>query len=90
VVVSGCAHSGICNMIEHAKKVTGVEQVVAVIGGFHLKANSLQTKRTIKHISDLNIQGVHPSHCTLDPALGMFNEAFGSGEMIVGVERIWK
>ncbi len=90
VVVSGCAHSGICNMIEHAKKVTGVVQVVAVIGGFHLKANSIQTKRTIKHLSDLNIQGVYPSHCTLDPALGMFNEAFGSGEMLVGVERIWK
>lgn len=90
VVISGCAHSGICNMIEHARKVTGVEQVEAVIGGFHLKEDSLQTKQTIKHFSDLNIPGVFPSHCTLDRALDMFQKTFGSGEMLVGLERIWK
>ncbi len=37
VVISGCAHSGICNMVEHARKVTGIDKVQAVIGGFHLK-----------------------------------------------------
>jgi 7,8-dihydropterin-6-yl-methyl-4-(beta-D-ribofuranosyl)aminobenzene 5'-phosphate synthase len=32
VVVSGCAHSGICNMITHALRVTGEDRVKAVIG----------------------------------------------------------
>jgi len=37
VIISGCSHSGICNIIEHSKKVTGIKDVYAVIGGFHLK-----------------------------------------------------
>ncbi len=89
VVISGCAHSGICNVIEYAKKVTGVDRVEAVIGGFHLKANNEQTKRTIKYLSDLNIPGVYPSHCTLGPALATLYEAFGTKEMVVGLERVW-
>jgi len=90
VVVSGCAHSGICNIIEHAKKVTGMEQVEAVIGGFHLGAIDRQTKKTIQYMNDHKIPGLFPSHCTRDPALKMFKEVLGSREVVVGVERIWK
>ena len=90
VVVSGCAHSGICNIIEHAKKVTGIEQVEAVIGGFHLGAIDRQTKKTIQYMNDHKIPGLFPSHCTRDPALRMFKEVLGSREVVVGVERIWK
>jgi 7,8-dihydropterin-6-yl-methyl-4-(beta-D-ribofuranosyl)aminobenzene 5'-phosphate synthase len=36
IVVAGCAHAGIINTIEHARKVTGVRAVHAVMGGFHL------------------------------------------------------
>jgi len=36
VVLSGCAHSGIINTIEYAIKITGIQKVHAVIGGFHL------------------------------------------------------
>ena len=90
VVVSGCAHSGICNIIEHAKKVTGMEQVEAVIGGFHLGAIDRQTKKTIQYMHDHKIPGLFPSHCTRDPALRMFKEVLGSREVVVGVERIWK
>lgn len=37
VVISGCAHSGICNTVEYAKRVSGIDRVFAVLGGFHLK-----------------------------------------------------
>ena len=69
VVFSGCAHSGICNMVEHARKVTGVKQVHAVIGGFHLKMLDWQTKRTIVYLKELRVKRIYPSHCTQDPAL---------------------
>ncbi|MFA6226658.1 MAG: MBL fold metallo-hydrolase [Methanoregula sp.] len=36
VVISGCAHAGIINTVEYAKKCTGVDRVHAVMGGFHL------------------------------------------------------
>ena len=72
VVISGCAHSGICNMVAHAIKVTGVKKVHAVIGGFHLKENNSQTKRTIEYLKQLNVEKVIPSHCTELPALVAF------------------
>lgn len=84
VIISGCAHSGICNMIEHAKQITGVDQVEAVIGGFHLSSINIQTQRTIKFIMDAGVQRVYPSHCTMAPALGKFHKQFGLHEVKAG------
>ena len=36
VVLSGCAHRGIVNTVRQGQKMTGIEKVHAVIGGFHL------------------------------------------------------
>lgn len=36
VVLSGCGHAGIVNTVRYARKLTGVERVYAVLGGFHL------------------------------------------------------
>jgi 7,8-dihydropterin-6-yl-methyl-4-(beta-D-ribofuranosyl)aminobenzene 5'-phosphate synthase len=36
VVISGCAHAGIVNTVQYARKITGVDKVYAVMGGFHL------------------------------------------------------
>jgi 7,8-dihydropterin-6-yl-methyl-4-(beta-D-ribofuranosyl)aminobenzene 5'-phosphate synthase len=86
VVVSGCAHSGICNIIRHAKTVTGENRVEAVIGGFHLKEAGHRTEKTIECIKEMGIGRVYPSHCTMGPALEMFHEAFGKNEVLVGQE----
>lgn len=84
VVISGCAHSGICNMIEHARRVTGIFKVAAVIGGFHLKATNKQTHKTIEYLEKLEVPQVIPSHCTLEPALDLFRQTFGSPELRTG------
>ena len=36
VILSGCAHSGIINTVTHARRVTGIEKVHVIMGGFHL------------------------------------------------------
>lgn len=36
VIISGCSHSGVENIIEHAKYVTGEERVNTIIGGLYL------------------------------------------------------
>lgn len=86
VVVSGCAHSGICNIIQHARKVTGTDRVEAVIGGFHLKNADVRTKKTIECIREIGVRQVYPSHCTMGEALEMFHEVFGENEVLVGQE----
>ncbi|WP_372772297.1 MBL fold metallo-hydrolase [Mangrovibacterium sp.] len=76
VVVTGCSHSGICNICEYAKKSTGIEQIKAVIGGFHLKRNDTQTQETINYFKRENIATILPSHCTDLPALAAFQPIF--------------
>lgn len=84
VIISGCAHSGISNMIEYARQVTGIFRVAAVIGGFHLKAANKQTRKTIEYFEKLEVPQLIPSHCTLEPALDLFRQTFGGRELLVG------
>ncbi len=64
VVISGCAHSGICNMTAHARKVTGIEIVHLVIGGFHLQNDDQLTQTTLEWLKMNQVEQVVPSHCT--------------------------
>lgn len=84
VVITGCSHSGICNIIEYAKQVTGIDNVHAVIGGFHLKYNDNQTAETISYFKKLKIERVYPSHCTELPALFAFYNAFNIQQLKSG------
>ena len=85
VVISGCAHSGICNIIDHAMELTGIGQVKAVIGGFHLKHKSLQLKRTIAYLKEIGSPTLYPSHCTELPALAAFYESFNIAQLKTGM-----
>ena len=85
VVVSGCSHSGICNIVEYAKSITKREKVKAVFGGFHLKGNDLQTKETVKYFKKNNIMQVYPSHCTELPALTAFYNEFEIEQVKTGM-----
>ncbi len=85
IVITGCSHSGICNIIEYAKKVTGISNVLGVIGGFHLKHNNLQTQQTVEYLKNQNVQYLYPSHCTALPALAAFYNAFKIEQVKTGM-----
>ncbi|NPA44149.1 MAG: MBL fold metallo-hydrolase [Chlorobi bacterium] len=76
IIVSACSHSGICNIVEYSKKLTGINSVKAVIGGFHLKKQDAQTKKTIEYFKQNKVKTLLPSHCTQLPALAMFYNEF--------------
>lgn len=83
-VISGCAHSGIVNTIEYAKKVTGVDDINLVVGGFHLQGNDQQTRKTIDYFKSVKINKVIPSHCNKFPALVYFYNEFKTEPLKVG------
>lgn len=83
-VVTGCGHSGIVNTLEYAKKVTGVNRICGISGGFHLKENDLQTKETIRYLKQNNVNHIFPSHCTGLPALSSFYNEFGISQVRTG------
>lgn len=74
IVISGCSHSGICNTIEYAKKVTNEDKICAVIGGFHLKEIDNATKETIKYFMANNIPQAYMGHCTSDEVIEEFRK----------------
>lgn len=64
-IITGCSHSGICNIIEYAKKVTGKQRVGSVIGGFHLnKTDPELVDATASYFREADIEQVYPCHCT--------------------------
>lgn len=87
-VISGCAHSGICNIIEKAKLVTGINTIKLVMGGFHLKENNEQTQKTIEYFIQNNITNIYPSHCTEFNALAAFHSKFNFKQLKTGMQII--
>lgn len=65
VVIVGCAHSGICNIIEYAKRVCAEERILDIIGGFHLyNADKKRLRRVKSYMNRLDPKSVHACHCT--------------------------
>jgi len=86
VVISGCAHSGICNICEHAKKISGVSKIKTVIGGFHLKDKGEQSLKTLEYFSENKIETLLPAHCTAAPAKSLFRTRFQFPEVKTGMK----
>ena len=65
VIITGCSHAGICNIVEYARKVCCDDRVVDIVGGFHLLDPSAeQLQGTIKYMKSLRPSSVHACHCT--------------------------
>jgi 7,8-dihydropterin-6-yl-methyl-4-(beta-D-ribofuranosyl)aminobenzene 5'-phosphate synthase len=65
VIFFGCAHSGLVNIVEHAKRLTGESRIRAIIGGTHLgPATPDQQKQTIDYLRELDLICLAPNHCT--------------------------
>jgi len=65
VVLSSCAHAGIINTVKHVQKMTGVDKVYAVVGGFHLvNAPQQVIESTVADMKAINPDWIVPAHCT--------------------------
>jgi len=64
-IITGCSHSGICNIVEQAKKLCKEERVIDIVGGLHLlDPSEKQMKGTLEYMKKLNPKQVHACHCT--------------------------
>ena len=66
VVLTGCGHAGIVNVVTHARQLTGEPKVSAVIGGFHLSGPMFEPiiDPTVAAFDDLEPELLMPAHCT--------------------------
>jgi 7,8-dihydropterin-6-yl-methyl-4-(beta-D-ribofuranosyl)aminobenzene 5'-phosphate synthase len=76
VVLSGCAHAGIVNTVKQAQKISGIEKVHAIVGGFHLiNAKPEVIQNTVADIEAIRPDFIAPTHCTGFEAVVAFSSA---------------
>lgn len=84
VVISGCAHSGICNICEYAKEVTG-QNLYAVIGGFHMISDDGDSAdETINYFKKETVNKLYPMHCIDFTNMVKFFNEFGIKKIETG------
>ncbi len=79
VVITGCAHPGIVNIVRKAKELTG-ENVYLVLGGFHFPERSV-----VDSFRELGVQKAAPCHCSGNEAIEFISEDYGNDAIQVGV-----
>ncbi|KYH36052.1 MAG: MBL fold metallo-hydrolase [Candidatus Bathyarchaeota archaeon B24] len=82
IVITGCAHPGIVNIVKKAKELMN-KDVYLVVGGFHNPPISV-----VKEFRELGVKKVAPSHCTGDLVREAFREEYKEDFIEYGVGKI--
>lgn len=82
IIISGCAHAGILNIIAHAIRMTGKNRIMAYIGGTHLMtASPSRVDKTIAVLKTYGLGQLIVAHCTgFRAAARLYSEL---GDMVV-------
>ncbi|MFX0021393.1 MAG: MBL fold metallo-hydrolase [Candidatus Hermodarchaeota archaeon] len=65
VIITGCSHTGLRNIIKHGQKLTGIDKIYALIGGFHKElSNSDDIEELVSFLEELNPEITCGMHCT--------------------------
>jgi 7,8-dihydropterin-6-yl-methyl-4-(beta-D-ribofuranosyl)aminobenzene 5'-phosphate synthase len=65
VIITGCSHAGIVNITKHSVELTGVNKIIAIIGGLHLiEAPIERIRKTVEALSKFDIDLISAGHCT--------------------------
>ena len=78
VLVLGCAHAGLVNILRHIRAKSGIDSLFAVIGGTHLApAGDEQFDHTVKALEEFRVQKIMVGHCTGQKRAADLYQLFG-------------
>lgn len=78
VVILGCAHAGLINILNHFSAKTGENRFYAVLGGTHLGFSpQVQLENTIRALKKYDIELLAVSHCTGQQPVARLAAEFG-------------
>jgi len=88
VVVTGCSHPGIVDILKRAKEIRN-KPIRLAFGGFHLgNSPDAEVQKIIAAFQDLEVERCGATHCTGDRPIALFKAAFGDRYVPVGTGRI--
>jgi 7,8-dihydropterin-6-yl-methyl-4-(beta-D-ribofuranosyl)aminobenzene 5'-phosphate synthase len=67
IVITGCGHAGVINTVRQAQRITGVEELALVMGGFHLGFPGTPDEKidkTVDALKTLGAKQIAPMHCS--------------------------
>ena len=89
VVITGCAHPSILNIVKVAKDLSREKDILLVMGGFHLEwATKGKIEKIISAFKKCGVRHVGPCHCTGEKARNLFEKHFGNNYINVGAGKI--
>lgn len=78
ILILGCAHSGMINIIHHVVAKTGKEKFYAILGGTHLDfLTPEQLEESITSLKKMEVEKIGVSHCTGMRAAFRLHQEFG-------------
>ena len=80
VIITGCAHPGIVNIVKKVKKLMKKDKIYLVMGGFHRPPISC-----VEESRKLQVEKVAPSHCTGDLVREAFRKEYKENFIEYGV-----
>ena len=88
IVITGCAHPGIVNIVNKAKDLIK-DDIFLVMGGFHLEwANKGRIEKIISAFKQLGVRYVGPCHCSGHKARSLFEKHFGDDYINIGAGKV--
>ncbi len=91
IIISGCSHSGIVNICNHAAGLFPGRNIHLAAGGFHLSAKSdKDINKICEELLSMRVEKAAPSHCSGNSAIMIFKKYFGENfiELYLGDEYI--
>jgi len=86
VILLGCSHKGVINILKHIRKKAPGERIRAILGGMHLKHSSIEdVKRIINYLDEINFELLVPIHCTGRKPAMMMKDQFGDRVKLASV-----
>ena len=73
LIITGCAHSGIENIVKYAREICSEERIFGIVGGLH-SINKKRTDELLEFLEKENIKTVDFLHCADDYAVSKFEE----------------
>jgi len=78
VIITGCSHAGIVNIIRHSMKLSGRKKIEGIVGGFHLiEAAENRIQKTVEALAEFDIGWIAAGHCTGFRAQSALYSRFG-------------
>lgn len=89
IVILGCSHKGVLNILREIESKSGISEIDKVIGGMHLmSADQQKLQKIIDYFKFKDVNEVYPLHCTGRKAASFFKEKLGDKIKFAGVGSI--